>query len=254
MSKTAIEIGGLLRGEREQLGFTLDQAATALKIRAKYLRAIEDGNITEIPSVVYLIGYLKNYADFLELNGDELIDAFKAEGDHTISYPELYLPEPYRKDFHPRPIALLVSIVLTLLGYSVWYYHQDREDTEPITTSEIETTSPVVLAQPATEGTNIASHRGEIQTVNPSIVLLAKTNTWIRVMDSNSRLLSERILHPGDTYFVSKEEGQVITSDNPQALDVMYNGQLSSLNAVNMQQTASSGKIVGSRFLDATNR
>lgn len=268
MNQVAVEIGELLRSTRESRGTSVDQASLALKIRVKYLCALEEGKSAEQPSVVYLLGYLKSYADYLGLNSDQVIERFRSEKDNAPSHPELYLPEPYRKDFHPRPVALVLSLVLVCVIYGGWHhYHKEgsfiRNSTRAISDElsvssysnkpNIPLKSLAITAYPASlplANQNVSSFRETVQE-GASIVLLAKTSTWIKIMDSNSRLLAERMLNAGDTYFVSDEKGIVITAGNPDAIEVMRDGQFSELHALNLQQSSASGKILVSRFMSS---
>jgi cytoskeleton protein RodZ len=59
--------GDLLRAEREQQGLTIELASARSRIRSSVLTAIESGETGEIPSV-YLRGYIRNYARFLDVD------------------------------------------------------------------------------------------------------------------------------------------------------------------------------------------
>jgi len=59
------DIGNFLRERREARGISLIEAEKDLRIRKKYLQALEEGNIDIIPGKTYLIGYLRNYSKYL---------------------------------------------------------------------------------------------------------------------------------------------------------------------------------------------
>jgi len=63
--------GDILRYEREKKGLTLERAAEQSKIKLPVLTAIESGETSEIPAV-YLRGYIRNYAQFLGLEPNNL--------------------------------------------------------------------------------------------------------------------------------------------------------------------------------------
>lgn len=70
------EIGALLREARLKQGITLEKVQEETKIRRRYLEALEEGNYQVFPGEVYLKGFLKNYAHFLGLPGDELVKRY----------------------------------------------------------------------------------------------------------------------------------------------------------------------------------
>jgi cytoskeleton protein RodZ len=272
MNNTAIEIGQTLRATREARAIPIEEISVALKIRTKYLMALEEGNVKELPSAVYLIGYLKSYADFLGLESDALIEHLRSEQEHRPQQTELYLPEPYRKDFHPKPVALVLSVVLTVGIYALWhYYHNEgRFSASPQQTiSEVLNTSgftnytpiPSAATYPGTIGTSsqtLSSYRSKSSedsaSGNDAIILLAKASSWVKILDNNGQLIAERALNAGDTYFVSNHEGLVITAGNPDAIEVMRNGEFSKLNMLALQHSSAPGKITTGRFLDSPAR
>ena len=64
-------IGRALGLARREQGLTLKQVEQATKIRARYLQQLERGNFDVLPAV-YVQGYLKTYANFLQLDGEVL--------------------------------------------------------------------------------------------------------------------------------------------------------------------------------------
>lgn len=69
-------IGAQLRERRELLGLPLEEAEKFTNVRAQYLQMIEEGKFTELESSVQARGMLYNYANFLNLDGDEVMIQF----------------------------------------------------------------------------------------------------------------------------------------------------------------------------------
>lgn len=74
-----IEIGKKLRNARVSMGYTLDDLQKATKIQKRYLIAIEDENFNELPGDFYVRAFVKQYADTVQLNGDELLRDYDDE-------------------------------------------------------------------------------------------------------------------------------------------------------------------------------
>ena len=70
------EIGEILRKKREEKGLSYKDVQEAIKIRAYYLSAIEAGNFEAIPGEVYLKGFITNYATFLGLDRNEILNQY----------------------------------------------------------------------------------------------------------------------------------------------------------------------------------
>lgn len=80
---------------RERKGVDLYRAERDTKIRARYLGALERGDYRELPGAVYTKGFLRNYALYLGLDPDEILDQWRRErGESKEVTPVLAVPRP----------------------------------------------------------------------------------------------------------------------------------------------------------------
>lgn len=70
-------IGEQLRVTREARGLSLDQVADDTNIAKRYLNAMEEENFSVFPGDPYIIGFLRNYAEYLGLDATGLLQAFR---------------------------------------------------------------------------------------------------------------------------------------------------------------------------------
>ena len=66
-------IGQQLKREREARFLTLEKASEATRIRTVFLKALESDDYSVMPSAAQGRGFLRNYAEYLELNIDQMI-------------------------------------------------------------------------------------------------------------------------------------------------------------------------------------
>jgi cytoskeleton protein RodZ len=71
-----IEVGKALCQRRESLSLTLDEIERHIHVRTHYLKALEEGEFSQLPSSVQARGMLNNYARFLDLDVDALLLKF----------------------------------------------------------------------------------------------------------------------------------------------------------------------------------
>ena len=62
---------------REKRGISLTEVSESLKIRKKYLQAIEEKDYSQLPGGVYSIGFLKSYANFLKIDAEKAVRDFE---------------------------------------------------------------------------------------------------------------------------------------------------------------------------------
>jgi cytoskeleton protein RodZ len=75
--QVVIEIGPTIRDARMHRRIDITEVESATKIRAKYLRAIENEEWDLLPGPVYVRSFLKTYGDYLGLDSRLLVDEFK---------------------------------------------------------------------------------------------------------------------------------------------------------------------------------
>jgi transcriptional regulator with XRE-family HTH domain len=201
-------IGEVLVTQREKLGLSLEDAATRLNIRIRYLKAIEAGRFDEIAHQVYLMGYIKTYANFLALDGDEII-AYLGNVYET-EQNQIQINEPFIEDFKPGPVIILVSVILIITITVLWYVLQgpplNKSQPFALTNSpEVMSLTPHLLAP-------------DQQIIKPYIAVIAKDHTTIKLIKSGGLIVKEITLKPHELYFIPQEHNLTFVSDNPSAI------------------------------------
>jgi cytoskeleton protein RodZ len=69
--------GEKLRRTRENLNYSIEQASRDTNISKRYLIALENEDFSVFPGETYLKGFLTNYAEYLGLDGQELVNIYK---------------------------------------------------------------------------------------------------------------------------------------------------------------------------------
>ncbi len=72
------EIGNSLHEARVRQGLGLPTVESATKIRAKYLKALEEEQFELLPAETYVKGFLRTYAEFLGLDGQLYVDEYNS--------------------------------------------------------------------------------------------------------------------------------------------------------------------------------
>ena len=129
------EIGYSLRSARERQGIGLPEAELATKIRAKYIRALEEEDFEALPADTYARGFLRAYADYLGLDGEIYVEEYasrfhNAEWDDGPGIAQRSRPRRPRRErtIERRAVVLALAgiAVLTALFFVAWRYGNTR--------------------------------------------------------------------------------------------------------------------------------
>jgi cytoskeleton protein RodZ len=121
-------LGSELREARVQRGLTLEQVAYETRIRTRYLEALEDERWDDLPGEAYAKGFLRTYADFVGLDGPQMLaryrDRFPRRAEPPVS-PRAQPPYAPRRAL--AGVALAAGVVLAAVaGLVAWQL--DRGD------------------------------------------------------------------------------------------------------------------------------
>lgn len=131
-------VGSILKSARERKGLTYKEIFQTIKIHPRFLQALEEGNWDVFSGGVHAKGFLKNYAEYLEVNLDEISAFFRREyseketgktGRRGIRGPEIKnilrpLSAPRLTLTPGLVLAAATTVFVTLFfGYVIYQYH-----------------------------------------------------------------------------------------------------------------------------------
>ena len=143
-----IEVGENLKNAREISGVTIEEVSADLNIPVIFLEQIEEGNMGSFKDIFELKQYIKDYAKYIGLNPDDVIDEFNsylfettskipmAEIEKAVREKEIEerkeqrVASPYTKAIpksHTWPYILnYIAIVILVILAIVWSINQMR--------------------------------------------------------------------------------------------------------------------------------
>ncbi|MEH7805826.1 helix-turn-helix domain-containing protein [Bacillus pumilus] len=120
------ELGKRLIEAREEKGMSLEDLQTVTKIQKRYLLAIEQGNYDIIPGKFYVRAFIKQYAEAVGLNPEQLFEEFRKDVPSTYNdevsdklsniKPQRELPKPASKVLELLPTILIIGGVLVVIA------------------------------------------------------------------------------------------------------------------------------------------
>ncbi|MGN6445274.1 helix-turn-helix domain-containing protein [Amnibacterium sp.] len=123
------EIGNSLREVRERQGLGYPEIELATKIRAKYIRALEEEDFDSVPGDAYVRGFLRTYAEYLGLDGDVYVDEYASRfladwREEPRERPERPRVRRRERRFERRAVLLVLAgiALVTALVFAAWRY------------------------------------------------------------------------------------------------------------------------------------
>ncbi|GHV91119.1 transcriptional regulator [Spirochaetia bacterium] len=103
-------LGDKLKAARELKGYTYDQVSRETNIAGRYLEALEQEDFSIFPGEPYLLGFLRNYGEYLALDVGELLSLYR-----SLKIQEQPIPVEQLLRSPPNYAKIILSILIPLL-------------------------------------------------------------------------------------------------------------------------------------------
>lgn len=207
-------IGDKLKSEREKKGYSIEQIARDTNIAKRYLEALEAEDFSVFPGDPYLIGFLRNYSDYLGIDPDEMVklyNNFKIQS-QPLPMNELLV----KRDRKPLIIGVLITVVVIALGAAGYFFIPRIIDAVENRRAEREAESPEQTAATVytLEDEMIERRFRE----NDVVAIPHKDNTYeIQLSDIGDRLT---LTVPGGTHVLRVGDERAIDLDGDANMDI----------------------------------
>ncbi|CAB3392326.1 helix-turn-helix domain-containing protein [Kyrpidia spormannii] len=242
------DVGQLLRKTREGRGLTLEEVAEATKIRSVYLEAIERGDLSALPPGVYARGFVRAYAEFLGLDGNEVLIQSRLSARAAPLSQEVSgngdvstLSQPGRIRRAIPQIAASAALLAVLLG-GYWFLANRHPGSAPpasqpngTTASQLPATPPATQRPPAPAAPqpvlqvvkrNASQYMVDVERVDQLQIVLrvGPHPCWIDA-EADGHPVEQRTLQPGETRTFTGNQEVRIVAGRASSLTVTVNGQ-----------------------------
>lgn len=251
-----------LKAVREAKGLSLKDVHEKTKISVSVLDALEKGEFHLLPPDVYTRNFVRNYADFLQVDSQPFLDYFKHESEQApppILQKEFTGTFPSGQQRSWKRLALIVS-VLFFIGALAWlfasYTNEIRilpdsgsgklegtasPEEEPAGTAAIKgVATPPVPAEPLPAApdaiqpqaapaeqaqTPPLQEAGEHTSNSYTLIIEAKEKTWLRIR-TDGQETTERTLRPGERLDLSAKDRFALDIGNAAGVRVLFQDRL----------------------------
>jgi cytoskeleton protein RodZ len=225
------EIGGSLREARLKRNLTPADVQKAIRIRDRYLQALEEERWELLPGDAYVKGFLRTYADYLGLDGNLYVEEYNsrfARPDEPQLVPERFARSELRIGGvgFLRPLVAVGLIGAIVAAVAAWQLsssggkHGTPPPTPPTTTASHHSTKPKKKQHPKHVAVALPSR---------AVVVASRGSSWLWVRSRNAAgpTVYQGTLLQGKTLPVNLKGGPVwIRIGDPPSIDIRLGGKL----------------------------
>ena len=234
------EIGATLREARMRARIDISEIEAQTKIRAKYLRALENEEWDLLPGPTYVKSFLRTYADALHLDGKRLVEEYKLQHERLsdlelqpIAPPGSRLREPRGRLGRGWIVAVVVVVALGAFWYLGTRGGDDDGGDQPAsaTTTPTQTTPREDDRRDRGRGEEASSGKQERERTRPRRIrlqIVPEAAVYVCLEADGEPVINQQVLEAGATtetfrarrFDVTLGNGAAIIRVNGRAFDV----------------------------------
>jgi cytoskeleton protein RodZ len=252
-----MDIGSTLRETRMRGRIDIGEVEARTKIRAKYLRALENEEWDLLPGPVYVKSFLRTYGDYLGLDSRLLVDEFRRRyerpSDHEVR-PLSTLSRERERMHKPRrgpllPPWALIAVVLVFVVVALYLIGNIGKKGSSHTTVSGHATTTVHHSPPRHTVTTTTPQTTTTPVRTTASLQLTPTGTvWVCVENqANKPLINGLEYSAGEAVPVEHAKTLLVTLGNAN-VDVKVNGKsyplTGSATAIGLKITARGAKTI----------
>ncbi|MDO8515425.1 MAG: helix-turn-helix domain-containing protein [bacterium] len=171
-------VGEILKNKRLEKKLNLIDVEKTIKVRSKFLIAIENNDFSNLPPATFTRGFIKNYAVYLGLNSEEILAFYRRQENMSKEKILPQSPTKFSQKFKiTPPVITAVGVGLLLLFFFGYLFRQYFLYTG---TPSLTVTSPadyVIVKTPSVEVTG-KTDTDTVLTINDQEVMVKETGEF----------------------------------------------------------------------------
>ena len=255
-------IGEHLKNIRIKKNLKLSYISKELNISNDILNLIEEDSFPDYINSVYLIGHIRSYARFLDLNEKEIIENFKIQTSYNKNDNIKEVAKPIKSDFFisiPKSLALGSIVVVASSFYFIFFnqsnFNKDFAITPDVPENlianiELEEMNIILLQNEKNIQTNDNNKKEGLLKVTPTqeiekissssaiastpdmnsnfieriITLKFIDSTWVQLRDKQNNIIFSKLMNQNEEYSYSLSKNLNITAGNAGNIIVYIDG------------------------------
>jgi cytoskeletal protein RodZ len=199
-----------LKKIREQKEISIEEIAEKTNIKTQYIKAIEEGDLSQLPGGVYNKAYIRSVSEFLGIN----IKAFEKQIDNFNYADQNQVKVEFGKSTSSlKPTKLIILFCLVLIGILYFSYFNNKK-------------SEKILKLAETKSSPISNEVKKVDKKEFTTSIIALNNVKIKLKNMFGEVKLEKSLKKSETLILDSEDKIYADIDNIKNIEVYLNGVL----------------------------
>ena len=224
-------VGQILSIERNSKNLSISDISIELKISKSIIIDLENDNIKNNPDIIFNIGHLRSYSDFLELDTDTIIKKFKDQVSFNIKEEKKNITPIVENNFFKIEKFFAASIIIVLFTsfYFLFVDQNDKEINFALIPDIPESLEPIVEKANTFDNLSQSSDINKSDLINNSsaiasiefdenvttVATLKMLNpTWLQLRDEENNIVLSKLMDKDEEFSYELKLNYNITAGN----------------------------------------
>ena len=237
-------VGQILSSERNCKNLSINDIAAELKISKNIIINLENDNIKNNPDIIFNIGHLRSYSNFLELDTDTIIKKFKNDLSFNIKNEKKNISPIVENNFFKIERFFAASLILIVFSsfYFLFIYENNNEIDYALVPDIPESLEPIIekantfdndISQENDSNiSDLINNSSAIASIeideNISTVATLKilNPTWLQLRDENNNIVLSKLMDKDEEFSYELNLNYNITAGNAGNILVLIDGNV----------------------------
>ena len=237
-------VGQILSSERNCKNLSINDIAAELKISTSIINDLENDNIKNNPDIIFNVGHLRSYSNFLELDTDKIIKKFKNDLSFNIKKEKKDITPIVENNFFKIERFFAASLILIVFSsfYFLFIYEYNNQIDYALVPDIPESLEPIIekantfdndlsqendsnISDLINNSSAIASMEID-ENISTVATLKILNPTWLQLRDENNNIVLSKLMDKDEEFSYELNLNYNITAGNAGNILVLIDGNV----------------------------
>ena len=236
-------VGQILSSERNRKNLSINDIESELNISRSIIFDLENDNIKNNPDIIFNVGHLRSYSNFLELDTDTIIKKFKNDLSFNINKEKKNITPIVENNFFKIERFFAASLILIVFSsfYFLFIYEDNQidyalvpdipESLEPIIEkantfdNDLSQENDSNISDLINNSSAIASMEID-ENISTVATLKILNPTWLQLRDENNNIVLSKLMDKDEEFSYELNLNYNITAGNAGNILVLIDGNV----------------------------